>query len=177
MSIVGTVQNPLQVAIVGSGPAGFYAAAALLKAGRKTRRLVRINMLERLPAPFGLVRYGVAPDHAKIKQASEKYIETARDPAFNYMGNVELGRSLSVVELVDSHHGVIFCTGAATDRRLGIPGEDLAGSHTATEFVGWYNAHPDFRDCGFDLSPAGGGRLRPGQRGCRRVPDPGQHRR
>lgn len=152
MSIVGTTQNPLQVAIVGSGPAGFYAAAALLKAGRKTGRLVMIDMLERLPAPFGLVRYGVSPDHAKIKQVADKYINTARDPAFNYMGNVELGRSLSVAELTGSHHAVIVCCGAATDRRIGIPGEDLDGSHTATEFVGWYNAHPDFCDCEFDLS-------------------------
>lgn len=139
------------MAIIGSGPAGFYAAAALLKAGRKTGRLVRIDMLERLPAPFGLVRYGVAPDHAKIKQAIDKYVETARDPAFNYMGNVELGSSVSVGELTESHHVVIVCTGAATDRRLGIPGEDLAGSHTATEFVGWYNGHPDFSHCEFDL--------------------------
>lgn len=152
MSIVGSTQNPLRVAIVGSGPAGFYTAAALLKAGRKTGRLVKVDMLERLPVPFGLVRYGVAPDHPKIKQVIDKYVETAQDPAFNYLGNVELGRDLSVDELVQSHHALIVCTGAATDRRLDIPGEDLCGSHTATAFVGWYNAHPDFRDCTFDFS-------------------------
>ncbi|MDJ0958987.1 MAG: FAD-dependent oxidoreductase [Arenicellales bacterium] len=152
MSIVGTRQNPLRVAIVGSGPAGFYTAAALLKAGRKTGRLVTVDMLERLPAPFGLVRYGVAPDHPKIKQVIDKYVNTAQDPAFNYLGNVELGKDLSVDELAQSHHAVVVCTGAATDRRLDIPGEDLWGSHAATAFVGWYNAHPDFCDCTFDLS-------------------------
>ena len=152
MSIVGTEQNPLRVAIVGSGPAGFYATAALLKAGRKTGRLVTVDMLERLPVPFGLVRYGVAPDHPKIKQVIDKYVITARDPAFDYFGNVELGKDLSVDELMHSHHAVIVCTGAATDRRLGIPGERLRGSHAATAFVGWYNAHPDFCDYSFDLS-------------------------
>ena len=152
MSIVGTRQNPLRVAIVGSGPAGFYAAAALLKAGRKTGRLVTVDMLERLPAPFGLVRYGVAPDHPKIKQVIDKYVVTARDPAFHYLGNVELGKDLSIDELLQSYHAVIICTGAATDRRLDIPGEELNGSHAATAFVGWYNAHPDFCDCTFDLS-------------------------
>lgn len=109
-------------------------------------------MFERLPNPFGLVRSGVAPDHPKLKQAIQVFDQIAESPQYRFFGNVCVGRDISVGELCNSHHAVIFTCGAATDRRLGVPGEDLAGSHTATEFVGWYNGHPDYRDREFDLS-------------------------
>ena len=136
------------VAIVGSGPSGFYAVDALFK----TDLEVRINMFERLPVPYGLVRSGVAPDHPKLKQAIKVYARIAEAEEFNYIGNVSVGTDISVDELRESHHVVILTCGAETDRRLGIPGEDLHGSYTATEFVGWYNGHPDYRDREFDLS-------------------------
>ena len=109
-------------------------------------------MFERLPVPYGLVRSGVAPDHPKLKQAIKVYAKIAEFEQFNYIGNVSVGTDISVDELRESHHAVIFTCGAETDRRLGIPGEDLPGSYTATEFVGWYNGHPDYRDRTFDLS-------------------------
>jgi ferredoxin--NADP+ reductase len=148
VSELGTEHNPLRVAVVGSGPSGFYAAEAIIKSGLK----VRVDMLERLPSPFGLVRSGVAPDHPKLKQAILVYDKIAQSPEFNLLGNVTVGRDISVDELRASHHVVIFTSGAETDRRMGIPGEDLQGSYTATEFVGWYNGHPDYRDRQFDLS-------------------------
>lgn len=145
---LGSEQNPLRVAIVGSGPSGFYAAEALFRSGS----FVYVSMLERLPAPYGLVRNGVAPDHPKLKEAILVYDKIARTPNFNFFGNVTIGGDVSVDELRSTHHAVIFACGAERDRRLGIPGEDLSGSHTATEFVGWYNGHPDYRDHTFDLS-------------------------
>lgn len=148
MSSVGSPEHPLRIAIVGSGPSGFYATEALLKSGLA----VRIDMFERLPAPYGLVRNGVAPDHPKLKQAIEVYDKIAQAPEFNFVGNVTIGRDLTVDELKQAFHAVIFACGSEADRRLGVPGEDLPGSHTATEFVGWYNAHPDYRDRTFDLS-------------------------
>lgn len=148
MSELGSAENPLKVAVVGSGPSGFYAAEALLKSGKT----VAVDMIERLPAPFGLVRNGVAPDHPKLKQAIQVYEKIAEFPAFAFFGNVTIGRDVMVEELRRLYHAVIFTCGAETDRKLGIPGEDLKGSHTATEFVGWYNGHPDYRDCVFDLS-------------------------
>ena len=148
MSRLGTRDNPLIVAVVGSGPSGFYAAGALIKADLE----VRINMFERLPVPYGLVRSGVAPDHPKLKQAIKVYAKIAEEEQFNYVGNVTVGTDISVDELRETHHAVILTCGAETDRRLGIPGENLPGSYTATEFVGWYNGHPDYRDRKFDLS-------------------------
>jgi len=148
MSVPGTEQNPLKVAIVGAGPSGFYAAEALLKSGL----VVRIDMIERLPAPFGLVRHGVAPDHPKLKEAIAVYDRIARSPEFRFFGNVTVGRDVTAEALGAAYHAVIFASGAETDRRLGVPGEDLPGSYTATEFVGWYNGHPDYRDRVFDLS-------------------------
>jgi ferredoxin--NADP+ reductase len=148
MDALGTVPNPLRVAVVGSGPSGFYAAEALLKSGRE----VRVDMIERLPAPYGLVRYGVAPDHPKLKEPILVYSAIARLPHFSLLGNVTVGRDVSVDELRAHYHAVVFTCGAQTDRRLGIPGEDLPGSHTATEFVAWYNGHPDYRDHRFDLA-------------------------
>ena len=148
MSRLGTRENPLIVAVVGSGPSGFYATDALFKADLE----VRINMFERLPVPYGLVRSGVAPDHPKLKQVIKVYARLAEAEEFNYIGNVTAGSDISIDELRSNHHAVILTCGAETDRRLGIPGEDLAGSYTATEFVGWYNGHPDYRDREFDLS-------------------------
>src|SRR5438874_2308612 len=144
----GLLSHPFRVAIVGSGPSAFYAAEALFESGRD----VQVDMFERLPAPFGLVRHGVAPDHQKLKEPIRIYEGIARTPGFQLFGNVTIGRDVSVDDLRAAYHAVLFCCGAETDRRLGIPGEDLAGSHTATEFVGWYNAHPDYRDRVFDLS-------------------------
>jgi ferredoxin--NADP+ reductase len=147
-SDLGSSSNPLCVAIVGSGPSGFYAAEALLKAPLK----IRVDMLERLPAQFGLVRYGVAPDHPKLKQPAEVYDKIAQTPGFRFFGNVSVGNDISIEQLRGTHHAVVFAYGAETDRALGVEGEDLPGSHTATEFVGWYNGHPDYRDRSFDLS-------------------------
>src|SRR5215510_3129820 len=148
MEALGTPPNPLHVAVVGSGPSGFYAAEALLKSGLA----VRVDMIERLPAPYGLVRYGVAPDHPKLKEPILLYSAIARLPHFSLLGNVAVGRDVSVEELRAHYHAVVFTCGAQTDRQLGIPGENLSGSHTATEFVAWYNGHPDYRDHSFDLS-------------------------
>ena len=139
--------TPYRVAIVGSGPGGFYAAEALLAAGN-----VQVDMIEALPAPFGLVRYGVAPDHGKIKSIITRYEKTAAHPGFAFLGNVSVGRDLSLDVLRHFYDAIVFASGAQTDRRLGIPGEDLPGSYTATEFVAWYNGHPDFHAHSFDLS-------------------------
>lgn len=147
MTGLGTVQNPLAVAIVGSGPSGFYAAEALIK----SEHAVRVDMIERLPAPFGLVRYGVAPDHPKLKEVIPVYDRIAHSPDFRFFGNVTVGTEVTVAALLGWYHAVILASGAESDRRMGIPGEDLPGSYTATEFVGWYNGHPDFRDREFDL--------------------------
>lgn len=140
--------HPGQVAIVGSGPSGFYVAEALLRADPA----LSVDMLERLPAPFGLVRGGVAPDHPKIKQVTLVYDRIARTPGFRYYGNVTVGRDVTVEELRAAYHAVVFACGAARDLTLGIPGEELPGCYAAGEFVGWYNGHPDFRDREFDLS-------------------------
>ncbi len=148
MANLGTEQNPLLVAIVGSGPSGFYAAEALIKSDIK----VNVDIIERLPSPYGLVRSGVAPDHPKLKTAINLYKKIADNPHFNLIANVTVGRDISIEDLRKTHHAVILTYGAETDRKLGIPGEDLKGSYTATEFVGWYNGHPDYRELEFDLS-------------------------
>src|SRR4051794_26754967 len=147
---IGTQENPLRVAIVGSGPAGFYAAGQLLSAKDLT---VQVEMFDKLATPWGLVRAGVAPDHPNIKAVSRVYEKTAKKEGFRFHGNVEVGADVSHEELAAHHHAVLYATGSPTDRRLGIPGEDLPGSHAATDFVGWYNGHPDYRDLEFDLSP------------------------
>ncbi len=140
---------PFRVAIVGSGPAGFYTAEHLLK--RQTPA-VEIDLFERLPAPFGLVRFGVAPDHQKIKSSTRAFERIAAHPAVRFYGNVELGTHVTLDDLRQHYHAVCIATGAESDRPMGIPGEGLRGSHTATEFVAWYNGHPDYRDRRFDLS-------------------------
>jgi ferredoxin--NADP+ reductase len=139
--------RPIRVAIVGSGPAGFYAAAHLLAADVP----VEVDMIERLPTPWGLVRLGVAPDHPNIKAVSRVYEKIAKQPGFRFLGNVEVGRDLDHTDLVALYDAVVYAVGAQTDRRLGIPGEDLPGSWAATEFVAWYNGHPDFQHLSFDL--------------------------
>src|SRR4051812_30787439 len=138
----------LKVAIVGSGPAGFYTADALLKSDDPP---VAVDMLDRLPTPWGLVRLGVAPDHENIKAVSRAFEKTAARPGFRFFGNVEVGATVSHDELLAIYDAVVYTVGAQTDRRLGIPGEDLPGSWPATAFVAWYNGHPDFQDLDFDL--------------------------
>lgn len=149
MSLIGTESNPLRVAIIGAGPTGFYSAGHLLD---QKKVVVEVDMFERLATPFGLVRYGVAPDHQKIKSVTKVFDKIASNPRFRFFGNVELGKHISVANLRQFYHQIIYTTGAQTDKRMGIPGEDLQGSHPATEFVAWYNGHPDFRDYQFDLS-------------------------
>ena len=146
---IGSRERPLQVAIVGSGPSGFYTAGALLK--QKDLHL-KVDMFERMAMPYGLVRYGVAPDHQKTKQVIRIYEATAGDPRFRFFGNVQVGRDLQVKELQEHYDQIVYAVGCESDRRLGIPGEDLPGSHTATAFVAWYNGHPDYRDHRFDLT-------------------------
>jgi ferredoxin--NADP+ reductase len=138
----------LRVAIVGAGPAGFYAAGYLLAAEQP----VGVDLFDRLPTPFGLVRAGVAPDHPKIKSVVRVYEKTAAKEGFRFFGGVELGRDFHRGDLLERYHAIIYAIGAATDRRLGIPGEDLPGSEAATTFVGWYNGHPDHPDREFDLN-------------------------
>src|SRR5581483_11860120 len=130
-----------------SGPAGFYAAGALLGAEAP----VEVDMIERLPTPWGLVRLGDAPDHPKLKTASRAFEKIAERPGFRFLGNVEVGRDVTNGELCRLYDAVVYAVGAQTDRRMGIPGEDLAGSWPATAFVAWYNGHPDFQDLQFDL--------------------------
>jgi ferredoxin--NADP+ reductase len=141
-------ERPLRVAVVGSGPAAFYAAGALLDADVGAE----VDVLERLPTPWGLVRLGVAPDHPNIKAVSRAFEKIAQKPGFRFLGNVEVGRDVTPSELRELYDAVIYAVGAQTDRRLGIPGEDLPGSWAATEFVAWYNAHPDYAARVFDLA-------------------------
>jgi len=146
---LGSKDRPLLVAIVGSGPAGFYAADALL---RQKDLTVHIDLYDRLPTPYGLVRFGVAPDHQKIKAVIRVYERIAASRHLRFFGNVNVGSDLSVQELRKHYDQIVYAVGCETDRRLGIPGEDLQGSHTATEFVAWYNSHPDYLERSFDLS-------------------------
>ncbi len=145
----GTDERPLRVAIIGTGPAGFYAAEKLLK---QKDVAVSVDMYDRLPTPFGLVRFGVAPDHEKIKNVTRVFEKAADNPRFRFFGNVEVGAHVTLNQLRCHYHQICYATGAQTDRRMGIPGEDLMRSHPATEFVAWYNGHPDYRDYEFDLS-------------------------
>ena len=130
-------------AIVGSGPAGFYTAEALEKAYGDG---ARVDILDRFPVPYGLIRFGVAPDHQSLKAVSKRYDKTAEAAGVDFIGNVTVGRDVSIAELLDLYDAVILATGAPHDRKLGIPGEDLHGVVGSAEFVGWYNGHPDFAD-------------------------------
>ncbi len=142
-----TDSKPVRIAVIGSGPAGFYTAGHLLK-----ESTVEVDMFERLPTPHGLVRSGVAPDHPKIKSVTRVYEKTAAHPRFRFFGHVELGRDVQREELLEHYHALVYATGSPADRALGIPGESLPGSWPATDFVGWYNGHPDHRSLEFDLS-------------------------
>ncbi|MHB1329110.1 MAG: FAD-dependent oxidoreductase, partial [Gemmatimonadales bacterium] len=144
-----TPASPLRVAVIGAGPAGFFLADKLLT---QTAIPIAVDMFERLPVPYGLVRFGVAPDHEKIKLVTRAFDKVSARPGFRYYGNVEIGTTVTLSELRQHYHAVAFTTGAQADRRMGIPGEDLVGSHAATELVAWYNGHPDYRDRTFDLS-------------------------
>lgn len=148
MTSVGSADNPLRVAVIGSGPAGFYTASHLF---RHPDLAVAVDMFDRLPAPFGLVRYGVAPDHPKDKSVVRAYHRTAQHPGYRFFGNVQFGHDISLADLAAHYHQVAFATGAQLDRALGIAGEDLTGNHSAAEFVAWYNGHPDYAEHCFDL--------------------------
>ena len=149
MAQPGTEANPLRVAIIGSGPTGFYTAEHLFS---QKDLVAEVDMFDRLPTPYGLVRLGVAPDHQKIKSVTKVFDRTAHKPGFRFYGYVELGTDITIEDLRNHYHQIVYTTGAQSDRKMNIPGEDLAGSHPATEFVAWYNGHPDFRDYEFDLS-------------------------
>ncbi len=148
MAQPGTATHPLRVAILGAGPTGFYAAEQLFK---QEGLVIEVDMFDRLPTPYGLVRFGVAPDHQKIKSVAAAFDKIAANPRFRFYGYVEFGKDITLPDLREHYHQIFYATGAQTDRRMGIPGEDLEGSHPATEFVAWYNGHPDYRDCRFDL--------------------------
>jgi ferredoxin--NADP+ reductase len=149
---VGSAEHPLRVAIVGAGPAGFYAAGGLLKSKSMPDLVAEVDMFDRLPTPWGLVRGGVAPDHPNIKAVARVYEDIAGRPGFRFFGHAELGRDFSRDDLRRRYHAVVYAYGAQTDRQMGIPGEDLPGSWAATDFVGWYNGHPDCRHHQFDFS-------------------------
>lgn len=141
----------MRIAIIGSGPAGFYAAEALL---RRTDEIVHVDMFDRLPTPYGLVRGGVAPDHQNIKAVTRVYEKTAARPTFRFIGNVRLGSDITVEELRRHYHQIVYAVGNEADRRLGIPGEGIPRCTPATVFIGWYNGHPDYRHAKIDLSVA-----------------------
>ena len=140
-----------KVAIVGAGPAGYFAALALNNLQTEELKF-SIDMIERLPTPWGLVRSGVAPDHPKIKTVAKVFEKVANEPNFRLFANVELGSDLTIEQLKDMYDAVVIATGSALGKRLGIPGEDMPGSMSAAAFVPWYNSHPDFKDEEIDLS-------------------------
>jgi ferredoxin--NADP+ reductase len=141
-----TGDSPLRVAIIGAGPSGFYAAGQLLAVAEPQ---FAVDLYDRLPTPYGLVRSGVAPDHPKIKSVTKAYDKTTEHERFRFFGHVELGGDISRANLLEHYHVVIYTLGTSIDKRLGIPGEELQGSHAATEFVAWYNGHPDH--CGLEV--------------------------
>ena len=143
-----TDDSPLRVAIVGAGPSGFYAAGQLLGVAEPQ---FAVDLYDRLPTPYGLVRSGVAPDHPKIKSVTRAYDKTTEHERFRFFGHVELGGDITRAQLLEYYHVVLYTLGTSIDKRLGIPGEDLRGSHAATEFVAWYNGHPDHSGLEVDL--------------------------
>ena len=148
-SKLGTDERPLWAAIIGAGPAAYFTAEALFK---QKELNVRVDMFNRLPTPYGLVRDGVAPDHQSIKAVTRKFEKISHDPRFRYFGNVTIGEDIHRDDLLGLYDQIVYAVGMPADKQMGIPGEDLEGSHSATEFVWWYNGHPDFTDCEFDLS-------------------------
>ena len=149
MTQIGSEANPLRVAVIGAGPAGFYTISNF----QKFKEIhTRIDLYDRLPTPFGLVRNGVAPDHQKDKSVTRAYDKSAQQPNVRFFGNVEYGTHIHMNDLKQHYHMAMFSNGAKMDRSLEVPGEDLAGSHSATDFVAWYNGHPDYVHLEFDLS-------------------------
>jgi ferredoxin--NADP+ reductase len=146
VTLEGTSSGPPRAAVIGAGPSGFYTADQLLNAG------FEVDLYDALPTPFGLVRAGVAPDHPKIKSVIRVYMRTAGHEDFRFFGGIQLGRDVTREELLARYHTVVYAVGTSTDRRLGIPGEDRPGVHAATEFVAWYNGHPDFAERSFGLN-------------------------
>jgi ferredoxin--NADP+ reductase len=147
----GATDSTWRVAVVGAGPSAFYAAEALFKAlGNR----VRVDMFDRLPVPYGLVRGGVAPDHQNIKGVVKVYEKIAAQPGFRFFGNVRLGRDVHVADLTRNYHQIVYGFGCESDQKLGLIGEELGGVHAATDFVGWYNGHPDHVHHRFDLADA-----------------------
>jgi ferredoxin--NADP+ reductase len=146
-SSLGRAAGRYRVAVIGGGPSGFYAAEALLRSGQS----VDVDMFERLPVPYGLVRFGVAPDHPKLKQVTRVFDRIAEMPGFRFFGGVEIGETPSISALRSYYHALILATGASVSRRMDVAGEGLAGSYQTSDFVAWYNGHPDFRHCKFDL--------------------------
>ncbi|MFT3865140.1 MAG: NADP oxidoreductase [Solirubrobacterales bacterium] len=158
MTSIDPSSAPIRIAVIGSGPAGAFTAGQLLGllppggfAHAAPPENVHVDLFERLPTPWGLVRAGVAPDHAKIKTVTGLFEGMAADPRFRLYANVELGRDISVADLRERYGAIVYAVGAPLDRPLGIPGEDLERSYAATDFVGWYNGHPEYRDLSFDL--------------------------
>jgi len=149
MAKLGTEANPLRVAIIGAGPAGFYTAEHLLK---QDQIKFEVDLYDRLPTPYGLVRGGVAPDHQKIKSVTKAYERTAQKSGFRYFGYVEFGTDIGLDDLKKHYHQIVFATGTQAGKLLNIPGAELNGSHAASDFVAWYNGHPDYRFFNFDLS-------------------------
>ena len=137
-----------RVAIIGGGPSGFYAAEALLR----SERSIDVDVFERLPVPYGLVRFGVAPDHPKLKQVTRVFDRIAEMPGFRFFGAVDIGKDVSMTALRSCYHAVVLATGAPVSRLMDVPGEGIPGSHRAGDFVAWYNGHPDFRDRQFDFN-------------------------
>jgi ferredoxin/flavodoxin---NADP+ reductase len=146
-SVSDRAAGGFRIAVIGSGPSGFYVTEALLRSGTP----LAVDMFERLPVPYGLVRFGVAPDHPKLKLVTAAFDRIATTPGFRFIGGVEVGRDVSIDELRETYDAVVLATGADVSRSLDVPGEDLPGSHHAGDFVAWYNGHPDYRDCHFDL--------------------------
>jgi ferredoxin--NADP+ reductase len=148
--LLGTKERPLRVAIVGAGPSGFYIADALFKSDIN----VTVDAFDRLPSPFGLLRGGVAPDHQQMKSVGNYYnrIREKNRSRFQFFGNVEVGKDISINELQEHYDAIVYTYGSESDKKTGLPGENLEGSYSAREFVGWYNGHPDYRNYKFDLS-------------------------
>ena len=146
---LGSEKRPLRVAVVGAGPSGFYAVDALL---RRKEILIEVDTFDRLPVPYGLVRFGVAPDHQNIKAIIKGFEKIATNPRFRFFGNIQFGHDIHLEDLQAHYDQIIYAVGAETDRELNIPGEVFSGSYTATEFVAWYNGHPDYVESKFDLS-------------------------
>jgi NADPH-dependent glutamate synthase beta subunit-like oxidoreductase len=138
----------IKVAIIGSGPSGFYTADSLIK----SKSDVEIDIIDRLPTPFGLIRGGVAPDHQTTKKVAKAYEKIALNNSVNYFGNVEVGKDISIDELRKTYDAVVLAVGAPTDRKLGIPGDDKKGVYGSADFVGWYNGHPDFTNLNPNLN-------------------------